>query len=52
MGLMTEKKIAQDKSTSLHGQGLTGEWGETRLTLRATPEDRSTSEQDANLART
>lgn len=35
MGLMTEKDIAKGASTSLHGQGLTGEWSETRVT--ATP---------------
>lgn len=35
MGLMTEKDIAGGKSVSLHGQGLTGEWSETRVT--ATP---------------
>lgn len=42
MGLMTEKEIAQGKSTSTHGQGLTGEWGETRLTLTPNGEGRST----------
>ena len=33
MGLMTEKDIANGRSTSLHGQGLTGEWSQTRVTL-------------------
>ena len=33
MGLMTEKDIADGRSVSLHGQGLTGEWSETRVTL-------------------
>jgi hypothetical protein len=33
MGLMTEKDIAGGKSVSLHGQGLQGEWSETRVTL-------------------
>lgn len=33
MGLMTEKDIEGGKSRSLHGQGLTGEWSETLLTL-------------------
>ena len=33
MGLMTEKEITGGVSTSLHGQGLIGEWGETRVTL-------------------
>lgn len=37
MGLMTEKDIQNGKSTSLHGQGLIGEWSEARLTL--TPKD-------------
>lgn len=32
MGLMTEKEIAKGASASLHGQGLTGEWSETRVT--------------------
>ena len=27
LGLMTEKTIEQGKSVSVHGQGLTGEWG-------------------------
>jgi Family of unknown function (DUF6081) len=27
LGLMTEKGIEQGKSVSIHGQGLTGEWG-------------------------
>jgi hypothetical protein len=33
MGLMTERDIAEGKSTSLHGQGLQGEWSETQVTL-------------------
>ncbi|MGE0540050.1 MAG: DUF6081 family protein [Dehalococcoidia bacterium] len=33
MGLMTEKDIVGGKSVSLHGQGLQGEWSETRVTL-------------------
>jgi hypothetical protein len=33
MGLMTEKDIRDGKSVSLHGQGLTGEWSPTRVTL-------------------
>jgi hypothetical protein len=32
MGLMTEKDIQDGRSVSLHGQGLTGEWSETRIT--------------------
>jgi hypothetical protein len=32
MGLMTEKDIVDGKSVSLHGQGLQGEWSETRIT--------------------
>jgi len=36
LGLMTEKPIDENKSTSLHGQGLTGEWSPIRVikTLR------------------
>jgi Family of unknown function (DUF6081) len=34
LGLMTEKGIAQGKSVSLHGQGLTGEWGPFTITSR------------------
>ena len=35
MGLMTEKDINPGSgSTSLHGQGLTGDWSETRITTR------------------
>jgi hypothetical protein len=33
MGLMTEKDIVNGASTSLHGQGLAGDWSETRVTL-------------------
>jgi len=33
MGLMTEKDIKDGTSTSLHGQGLVGEWSESRITL-------------------
>jgi len=40
MGLMTEKDIREGKSTSLHGQGLIGEWSESRITL--TPAERAT----------
>lgn len=35
LGLMTEKDIGPKGSTSLHGQGLTGEWGPVRVTHRA-----------------
>ncbi|MHB8574485.1 MAG: DUF6081 family protein [Dehalococcoidia bacterium] len=31
MGLMTEKDIGSAGSTSLHGQGLTGDWSETTI---------------------
>lgn len=34
MGLMTEKDIGPQGSLSLHGQGLTGEWSATRVTVR------------------
>jgi hypothetical protein len=34
LGLMTEKSIEQGKSVSLHGQGLTGEWGPFTITVR------------------
>jgi hypothetical protein len=34
MGLMTEKDIGPQGSTSLHGQGLTGEWSATTVTYR------------------
>jgi hypothetical protein len=33
MGLMTEKDIQDGASVSVHGQGLQGEWSETRATL-------------------
>src|SRR5215469_5500833 len=33
LGLMTEKTIEQGKSVSIHGQGLTGEWGPFTITL-------------------
>jgi hypothetical protein len=33
LGLMTEKNIQQGKSVSLHGQGLTGEWGPFTITV-------------------
>jgi len=33
MGLMTEKDLSGGQSVSLHGQGLMGEWSETRVTL-------------------
>jgi hypothetical protein len=33
LGLMTEKSIQQGKSVSLHGQGLTGEWGPFTVTV-------------------
>jgi len=33
LGLMTEKGIAQGKSVSCHGQGLTGEWGPFTITI-------------------
>lgn len=32
LGLMTEKDIGPEGSTSLHGQGLLGEWGPVRVT--------------------
>jgi hypothetical protein len=35
LGLMTEKDIGPEGSTSLHGQGLMGEWGPVRITRRA-----------------
>jgi len=35
LGLMTEKDIGPQGSTSLHGQGLMGEWGPVRITRRA-----------------
>lgn len=34
LGLMTEKNIEQGKSVSVHGQGLTGEWGPFTITVR------------------
>lgn len=34
LGLMTEKSIEQGKSISVHGQGLTGEWGPFTITVR------------------
>jgi hypothetical protein len=34
LGLMTEKSIEQGKSVSIHGQGLTGEWGPFTITTR------------------
>ncbi len=34
LGLMTEKTIEQGKSVSVHGQGLTGEWGPFTITTR------------------
>ena len=33
-GLMTEKGIEQGKSVSVHGQGLTGEWGPFTITAK------------------
>jgi hypothetical protein len=33
LGLMTEKSIQQGKSISLHGQGLTGEWGPFTISI-------------------
>jgi len=33
MGLMTEKDLSRDGSTSLHGQGLTGDWSPTTVTV-------------------
>ena len=33
MGLMTEKDIRGGESVSLHGQGLVGEWSESRVTV-------------------
>jgi Family of unknown function (DUF6081) len=33
LGLMTEKNIQQGKSVSLHGQGLTGEWGPFTISI-------------------
>jgi hypothetical protein len=35
LGLMTEKSIEQGRSVSLHGQGLTGEWGPFTISHRA-----------------
>lgn len=35
MGLMTEKDIGPQGSSSLHGQGLTGDWSPTTVTFRA-----------------
>jgi hypothetical protein len=32
LGLMTEKAIDEDRSVSLHGQGLTGEWSPVTIT--------------------
>ena len=34
LGLMTEKNIEQGKSVSVHGQGLTGEWGPFTISVR------------------
>lgn len=34
MGLMTEKDIGPQGSTSLHGQGLTGDWSATSVSFR------------------
>lgn len=34
LGLMTSKSIEQGKSVSVHGQGLTGEWGPFTITMR------------------
>ncbi|HZQ38552.1 MAG TPA: DUF6081 family protein [Dehalococcoidia bacterium] len=33
LGLMTEKDLGPNGSTSLHGQGLSGEWSPLRITL-------------------
>jgi hypothetical protein len=33
LGLMTEKAIDEDRSISLHGQGLTGEWSPLTITI-------------------
>lgn len=33
LGLMTEKPIDEDRSISLHGQGLTGEWSPLTVTI-------------------
>ena len=33
LGLMTEKPIDDDRSISLHGQGLTGEWSPVTVTI-------------------
>jgi hypothetical protein len=33
LGLMTEKPIDEDRSISLHGQGLTGEWSPLTITI-------------------
>ena len=35
LGLMTEKDIRDGKSTSLHGQGIVGEW--SPLTITTSP---------------
>ena len=41
VGLMTEKDFRNGKSVSLHGQGVIGEWSESRITL--TPGTTSTN---------
>jgi len=41
MGLMTEKDLSREGSTSLHGQGLSGDWSATTITTTpATAEPR------------
>lgn len=40
LGLMTEKSIEQGKSVSVHGQGLTGEWGPFTITIQSDTESR------------
>lgn len=37
LGLMTEKEIGPEGSTSLHGQGLMGEWSPVRITRANIP---------------
>jgi hypothetical protein len=41
MGLMTEKDLKNGASTSLHGQGLIGEWSESRITLEPAGSERA-----------
>jgi hypothetical protein len=36
LGLMTEKDIREGRSTSLHGQGIVGEWSPLTIATAAT----------------